>query len=291
MEPNVHAEDNGKAMLLRTRTAAILVAACLLVGPSLYGADRPITIGVVIDEATPKEREPLRAYLMKAMGRPVGIEAPDTFSDTVAHLGDGSYDFACLGALSYVRAQAKYGVIPLVQRVVDLHYRTVFITGTESSIYSLGDLRGKQFAFGDIDSTSAHLMASYELKQAGINPETDLRVRYSGSHPATAAMVETGIVDAGAIDETVFNFLISNGKLNGKRVRVFYTSKPYVDDVWVARKDMPQTERERFARALLALKEGEDDPVLKSLHAHRFVVANDQEYAITRLIGHELGMF
>ena len=291
VEPNVHAEDNGKAMLLRTRTAAMLVAACLLDGPSLYGADRPITIGVVMDEATPKEREPLRAYLMKAMGRPVDIEAPDTFRDTVAHLGDGSYDFACLGALSYIRAQAKYGVIPLVQRVVDLHYQTVFITGTESSIHSLRDLRGKQFAFGDIDWTSAHLMASYELRQAGINPETDLRVRYSGSHPATAAMVETGIVDAGAIDETVFNFLISNGKLDGKRVRVFYTSKPYVDYVYVARKDMPQAERERFARALLALKEGEDDPVLKSLHAHRFVVANDQEYAITRQIGHELGMF
>jgi phosphonate transport system substrate-binding protein len=141
---------NGFSTFERLRSAVVLVATCVLVGAPLYGADRPITIGVVIDEATPKEREPLRAYLMKAMGRPVDIEAPDTFSDTVAHLGDGSYDFACLGALSYIRAQAKYGVIPLVQRVVDLHYHTVFITGTESSIYSLGDLR----------ESSSHLVIS-----------------------------------------------------------------------------------------------------------------------------------
>jgi phosphonate transport system substrate-binding protein len=278
-------------MSLRTRTTAVLLAICVLAAASLKGDGKAITLGVVMDAATAKEREPLQAYLTKAMGRPVDIAAPDTFSETVARLGDGSTDFACLGALVYIRAQAKYGVIPLVQRVVDQHYHTVFITGAGSSIHSLSDLMGKQFAFGDVDSTSAHLMASYELKQARINPETDLRVRYSGSHPATAAMVETGVVDAGAIDETVFNFLISNGKIDAKRVRVFYTSKPYIDYVYVARKDMPEAERERFARAFLALKEGKDDPVLKTLRAQRFVVANDQEYASMRQIAHELKMF
>jgi phosphonate transport system substrate-binding protein len=283
--------DDNESTLLRTWISAVLLAICVLAATSLHGRGKAIALGVVMDEATSKEREPLRDYLTKAMGRPVDIVAPDTFSETVAHLGNGSYGFACLGALEYIRAQAEYGVIPLVQRVVDQHYHTVFITGTGSSIHSLSDLMGQQFAFGDVDSTSAHLIASYELKRAGINPETDLRARYSGSHPATAAMVETGVVDAGAIDETVFNFLISNGKLDRKRVRIFYTSKPYVDYVYVARKDMPEAERERFARAFLALQEGKDDSVLRSLRAHRFVVANDQEYATMRQIAHEMKMF
>jgi hypothetical protein len=38
----------------------------------------------------------------------------------------------------------------------------------------------------------------------------------------------------------VFNFLIINGKLNRKKVRIFYTSKPYVDYVYVARKECPR---------------------------------------------------
>ena len=264
---------------------------CVLASASLGGAEREITIGVVIDEATQTEREPLRAYLTKAIGLPVSIAAPDTFRETVGRLGDGSYDFACLGALMYIRAHAQYGVIPLVQRVVDLHYHTVFITGTGSSIHSLSDLKGKQVAFGDVDSTSAHLIPYYELKRAGISPETDFHLRYSGSHPATAAMVETGVVDAGAIDETVFKFLVSNGKLDGSKVRVFYTSQPYVDYVYVARKDVSEAKRDRFARALLALKEGKDDPILKILRAKRFVLANDQEYAHMREIAHELQMF
>jgi phosphonate transport system substrate-binding protein len=275
----------------RNRTAAILVSICVLVGAPIYGADRPITIGVVMDGETGEERAPLRAYLTKAMGQPVNIASPDSYRETVDRLVDGSYDFACLGALMYTRAHAKYGVIPLVQRTTDLHYHSVFITAANSPIHSLDDLKGKQFAFGDIDSTSAHLMARRELKQAGIDPEIDLKLRYSGSHLATAAMVQDGVVDAGAIDETFFNFLIRSGKLDSKKVRVFYTSEPYVDYLYVAGKHVSASEREKFVHALLALKQGKDDPVLRLLNAQQFVVANDQEYATTRKIAHELKMF
>jgi phosphonate transport system substrate-binding protein len=147
-----------------------LVGICILASTSLFGIDRPITIGLVIDGSNQEDRAPLQAYLTKAMERSVLVAGPGTFKETVAHLADGSYDFACLGALTYIRARAKYGVIPLVQRSTDLHYYTVFITSAASTIYSLSDLKGKEFAFGDIDSTSAHLMAYRELKWAGINP-------------------------------------------------------------------------------------------------------------------------
>ena len=277
-------------MLLLARNT-LLAAICVLAGAALYGADKPITVGLILDGSTQADREPLQAYLTKAMGRPVNVAAPDLLLETSARLGDGSYDFACLGALMYIRSRAWYGVIPLVQRTSDLHLHSVFITGTGSSIRSLRDLKGKQFAFGDINGTSTHLIPYRELKRAGINPETDLQVRYSGSNPATAALVETGVVDAGVLDETIFNSLISDGKLNSQKVRVFYTSRPFVSYVFVARKDVPEAERERFTRALLALTEGKDHPVLEILRATQFVAANDQEYALMRQIARELKMF
>jgi phosphonate transport system substrate-binding protein len=267
------------------------VLTCVLVGALLKGDETPIVMGVVLDGASQQERMPLQSYLANAMGRPVKIVSPDTYGDAVAELADGSYDFACLGALVYMRAHAKYGVIPLVQRVTDRTYHTLFITGAGSSIRSLQDLRGRRFAFGDIDSTSGHLMAAYELIQAGIHPETDLKFRYSGSHPATAALVQAGVVDAGAIDATVFDFLIAGGKVDPRKVRVFYTSEPYVDYVWVAGKDLPRTEQEKFSRALLSLREGSDDAILKVLRGRHFVVANDDEYKRMRQIATELRMF
>jgi phosphonate transport system substrate-binding protein len=267
------------------------VLICVLAGALLHGDEPPIVMGVVMDGSTPQERMPLQSYLTKAMGRPVKVVSPDTYGDAVAHLADGYYDFACLGALVYIRARAKYGVVPLVQRMTDLAYHTVFITGANSSIRSLQDLRGRRFAFGDIDSTSGHLMAAYELIQAGIHPETDLTVRYSGSHPATAALVQEGVVEAGAIDATVFNFLIASGRVDQKKIRVFYTSKPYVDYVWVARKGLPRAEQEKFSHALLALRQGSDDAILKVLRARHFVVASDDEYKSMRQIARELKMF
>ena len=103
--------------------------------------------------------------------------------------------------------------------------------------------------------------------------------------------MQSGVVDAGALDETVFNSLISSGKLDSDKVRVFHISKPFVDYVYVARKDVPEAEQQKFARALLAMKEGTDDPALKILRAKQFVVASDQKYATVRQIAKELKVF
>jgi phosphonate transport system substrate-binding protein len=224
------------------------------------------------------------------MGRPVNLAVPDLYSETVAHLADGSYDFACLGSLTYIRAHAKYGVIPLVRRASDANFHSVGITGSKSSIYSLLDLKGKRFAFGDINATSS-LITYHDLIDAGIDPETDLKLRYSGNHVATAALVESGVVDAGVLDETIFASLIDAGKLNAKKVRVFYTSRPFISSVYVARADVAAADRDRFTRALLSLQEGKNDAVLKVLRARRFVVARDEEYARIRQMAKQLKRF
>lgn len=278
-------------MVRITKSLQLLAAIWALLGASPQDADQAINIGLAPDGMTQAERAPLREYLTKAMGRPVNLMVPDRYSDAVARLADGSYDFACLGALTYVRAHASNGVIPLVQRTSDRKYHSVFITGTDSPIHSLRDLTGKQFAFGDIYSTSGHLIPDRELRKAGVNPETDLLFRYSGSHPVTAALVEAGVVDAGALDETIFRSMVAGRKIDGKKVRIFYTSEPFVDWLYVARRSLPVEEQEKFARALLALKEGETDAVLKLLGAKQFVRANDEEYAGIRRMAKELGLF
>lgn len=275
------------ALLARSRA---LAAICVLASAALYGADKPITVALVFDGLTEPDREPLRAYLTKAMGRKVNLAVPDVYSETVEGVVNGSFDFACLGGLMYVRAHAKHGVIPLVRRSSDLQYHSVFIAGAGSSIDSLNDLKGKRFALGDINSTST-LIVYRELLRMGINTSTDLMLRYSGSHVATAALVESGVVDAGALDETIFASLIRGGKLNGDKVRIFHVSEPFAGYVYVAGKGVPAVDREKFVQALLALKEGKDDPVLRILRAKRFVIASDQEYAKVRRIAHELKMF
>jgi phosphonate transport system substrate-binding protein len=182
-------------------------------------------------------------------------------------------------------------VVPLVQRSSDLQFRSFFITSSHSSIHSLGDLKGKTFAFGDINSTSGHLMPYLEMRQAGIDPNNSLKFRYTGSHPATAKAVESGAVDAGALDESVYTSMIAEGKLDPNKVRVFYMSKPFVDYVWAARKDVDPATQEKFAQAFTDLKEHQDDEILKILRGKDFVRANNEEYTVLRLVAEDLKMF
>lgn len=269
-----------------------MIALLFVVGAiSVSGAEKPFTVALIPDGLSQPERVPLQAYLSEHMGRDVKVFVPDSYKEAMDGLADGSVDFACLGGLTYVRAHAKIGVVPLVQRTTDLQFHSVFITGSGSSIHSVRDLKGKKFAYGDVNSTSGHLIPYLEFKHAGLNPGTDFDVRYSGGHPLTVKLVETGIVDAGAVDETVFNSMVSSGKIDHNKVHVFFTSKPFVDYVYVARKSLPDAAREKFAQALLDLHEGKDDNVLKILRATKFVKVNDEEYATVRQVARELNMF
>jgi len=281
-------------MLKNHRIAFGFISLFLLFQAAVGADNAPVNVGMIPDagatQVSVTEKAPLKAYLEKKLGRPVNLIIPTNYNATVEALGNGSLDFAYLGGLTYIKAHARYNVVPLVQRSSDLQFRSCFITSSPS-IHSLADLKGKTFAFGDINSTSGHLMPYLEMRQAGVDPNSALKYRYTGSHPATAKAVESGAVDAGALDETVYNSMVSEGKLDPNKVRVFYMSKPFVDYVWVARQDVDPAMQEKFAQAFTDLKERQDDEILKILRGTNFVRANNEEYTVLRLVAEDLKMF
>ena len=281
--------------MFKGRRAPGLALLLLLFAVVVSADEVPVNVGMVPDagatQVSLEDKAPLKAYLARALGRPVNLVIPTNYNATVEALGNGSLDFAYLGGLTYIKAHARYGVVPLVQRSSDVQFHSYFITSAHSGIHSLGDLKQKTFAFGDISSTSGHLMPYLEMRQAGLNPDTDLKYRYTGSHPATAKAVESGAADAGALDESVYNSMVSEGKLDPTKVLVFYTSKPFVDYVWVARKEVDQSTQEKFVRAFTNLQEGQSDDILQILRGKNFVRANNEEYTILRLVAQDLKMF
>jgi phosphonate transport system substrate-binding protein len=287
-----------EAYTLRNRSiflSAVVVLGCSLVAVfGVYAQEKNVNVGMVPDagatQAMLEEKAPLKAYLATEIGREVNLVIPPNYNATIEGLGNGSLDFAYLGGLSYLKAHKQYDVVPLVQRTDDLNFHTLFICKANSSIHSLKDLVGKKFSYGDVNSTAGHLMPYMEMRQAGLEPDTQLHTQYSGSHAATAKLVESGAVDAGALDETIFNAMIADGKLDAGKVRVFYTSKPFVDYVWVARKGVSADLQEKFIRAFLNLREGRNDDVLRLLRGKAYARARNEEYSILRAIAQELKM-
>jgi phosphonate transport system substrate-binding protein len=257
--------------------------------------ENAIRIGMIPDagatQVSVEQKAPLRAYLEKALNRPVTLIIPTNYNATVEGLGNGSLDIAYLGGLTFVKAHESYGAIPLVQRESDREFHALFITQASSPIKGLKDLKDKSFAFGDINSTSGHLMPYRAMQQVGIDPDKDLKFRYTGSHAATVKAVESGVVDAGACDETVYQEMTKDGKADASKLRVFYTSEPFVDYVWAARSNLDKPTQEAIVKAFTDLKPGKDDEILAILRGKKFVAADNAEYDAIRTTAKQLKLF
>jgi phosphonate transport system substrate-binding protein len=136
-------------------------------------------------------------------------------------------------------------------------------------------------AFGSVSSTSGHLMPRYFLLKQGIRPEQDFKqVAYSGAHDATALWVESGKVDAGALNFLVWDKLVQQKKVDRAKVDVFETTPPYVDYVWTARGELDPGLRERITSAFLKLDYA-DPEHRRLLDLHRtkkYIRANDADW-------------
>jgi phosphonate transport system substrate-binding protein len=238
-----------------------------------------------------RENQPLLAYWQKQTGQTPELTIPTSYAAVVEALANNKVDIAYLGGFTYVQASARTGVKPLVQRTIDQQFHSVFITPTNSKIHSLADLHG-HFVFGDVNSTSGHLMPLYYMQQEKVDPEVIKNASYSGAHDATALAVANGKAEAGAMDEQVYKKMLANGQLKPDAVRVFYTTPPFFDYVWVANKNLDPKIADSFAAGMKGLNPNNPDQktLLDLLNSKGYLTANDADYGKLREAAQSAGL-
>lgn len=239
-----------------------------------------------------REMQPLVDYLGKQTGAKVEITIPTNYAAVVEALVNDQIDIAHLGGFTYVQASSRAGVRPLVQRDRDREFHSKFVTQPGSSIHSLADLKGRSFAFGDVNSTSGHLMPEYFMRRTEVDPQVIAKAIYTGGHDATLLAVANGKVDAGALDEAVFERLTTTGKVDPAKVRVFWTTPPFLDYLWVCRKGLPEGVAQAIAHAFLELRptDPQQKKILDSLSAAGYVKAEDASYDELRVAARQAGL-
>lgn len=239
-----------------------------------------------------RQSQPFIDYLEKKTGAKVELTVPTNYAAVVEAVSNDRVDVAYFGGFTFVQASARAGAVPLVQRERDQNFHTLFITQTNSPIHSLKDLKGHSFAFGDVNSTSGHLMPAFFMQQQGIDRSVIDKAIYTGGHDATALAVANGKVDAGAIDELVYGRMMKEGKLSESQVRILYTTPPFFDYVWAARKGLNPAIAKAFADSMLALDAGNPDEkaILDLLNASKYVKAEDSSYGPLRQAAKDAGL-
>lgn len=248
-------------------------------------AQSVLRVSAIPDEApTQLQRKfaPLGKYLEAKTGMKVQFTPVTDYAATVEGLAAKKLDMVWYGGFTFVQAsiRTKGNAIPLVQREEDENFRSVFIARAGSGIKDLGDLKGKNFTFGSVSSTSGHLMPRHFMMKAGIDPDKDLRVAFSGAHDATAFQVAGGRVDAGALNISVWQRLVAEKRIDPRQVAVFYTTPPYYDYNWTVRGDLDPKVIAKIKDAFLALdpKNPADAEILKLQRATRFVPTKPENY-------------
>ena len=228
-----------------------------------------------------RKATPLMKYLERETGLEVEFFPVTDYSAAVEALVNRKVDLAWYGGFTFVQAFQRSGgnVVPIVQREEDSKFRSVFIT-SDSSIKSLNDLNGVTFSFGSQSSTSGHLMPRTFLQAAGVNPESDFKkIAYSGAHDATVASVGSGKVQAGALNQKVWEKLKNENRVP-KGTRVFFTTPNYFDYNWTVHKEVNKETIKNITDAFLKLDNDveSDRAILELQRATKFIPTNVKNY-------------
>jgi phosphonate transport system substrate-binding protein len=256
-----------------------------------------LKIGAIPDQNAAdlqKGMDAVAKHLNEKTGMKVEFVPTVDYAALVTAFQRGEIHLAWFGGLTSVQAR---NLVPeaesIVQRPRDAEFESVFITQEGSGINSLEDLKGNSLTFGSESSTSGHLMPRYFLTEAGIDANTDLdgKPNFSGSHDTTYKLVESGAFKAGALNVSVWEAAVKEGKVDTSKVKVFYTTPHYYDYNWTINSNVEEVFGEgskgKVKDALLSIT-GEQKEIADLFQTDKFVETKNENYKKIEQVAKEL---
>lgn len=277
-----------------SRTIIYTFLLCLVAFPGVAdekpSRDATIIVGRVSgDPIKALPRLQAMADLIAAGLGAFGIEAggavvADNNAEMIQMLRDGRVDLVSESVLSALQFEEAAGATPLMREWKKgvSTYRSVFITGADTGIDSLEDLRGQVVAFEDRGSTSGFLAPLAMLREAGL---TTVELSSPGLRPAAdqvgyiftdgeiniAVWVARGLAAAGAFSDLDWEDTSRAPEALKAELRRFRTSAPILRSVLLAR---PGLDPALTAAITDLLSDAHNDPAARNVL--------DTYYSVTR---------
>ena len=260
----------------------------------------PISLSKLIIGVIPAESQtsvvgvtqPFADALSKQICKPVSIFVGTNYTAIITAMTNGKADLADFGPLSYVLASqngdAQAISVALAEGTKEATYQSYIVTTPKTGLKSIADLKGKTFSFVDPASTSGNLEPRYMMTQAHLNPDTDVKGSYLGSHDASLLAVLSGKVDAGAVASDTYNQLLQEGKFKADQLQVIAKSDAIPEDPMAVRKGLSLSDTASLQQALVALNN--DPTALKALALGGFRNTTDSTYAGIRQLAKSLNL-
>jgi phosphonate transport system substrate-binding protein len=165
-----------------------------------YAVDEDtLVFGVVPDSVeTETNYQPLMDYIAAETGKTVEYHESTDYAALIEAAIAGQIDVASFSGFTYVTATNNGAELTPISSITTKEgqepgYYSQAIVPADSDIASLDEFAGKKVCFVDPSSTSGYLFPSYNLLEAGIDPEADITPVFAGKHDVSVTKVGEGV--------------------------------------------------------------------------------------------------
>ncbi len=230
---------------------------------------------------------PLMQHLEKELGIKVESFSASDYAGIITAMAHKHIDFAYFGPKSYVEASARAGAQALaleLDKDGQKGYHGILISHRDSGITTIEQAidKTRTFAFTDPNSTSGCLVPSVLFyRDLKTPPETIFKeVSFSGSHGASILAVKNRKVDVAATNDIDMNRMIEKGSVSKEDFNILWTSELIPGAPMAGRRDLPQSLKEAFTKALLAFNENKQG--IEKLQNGGYAPVTDANYDVIR---------
>lgn len=220
---------------------------------------------------------PILTHVSAKSGVPLELKLAKTAREGNAIAEAGGYDFQYTNHF-FTPERDRLGW-KVIARPAGPGIRAQIVVPVDSSIQSLGELKGKEVAFVTPDGFTGYWLPMDALLRAKV----DVKVVFTGNQEASSAQLRVNKVAAAGVNSSV---MARYGRREGFEYRALWTSEPYQDLCIMANPKVPPQKVAAVRAALIAmasdpegrqvLQAGAD--LLKSNGELGFVAADDREY-------------
>ncbi|MDX9802214.1 MAG: phosphate/phosphite/phosphonate ABC transporter substrate-binding protein [Spirochaetia bacterium] len=205
----------------------------------------------------------------------------NTYEEMQTGYLNNEIDMGIINAYSFVNIMDAPFLIPVAARVKenDKNYTSLFIVRKDSDIYSINDLKGRIFAFGDTYSTSAFLVPMYHLGKLKIDPLKFFRETVIiQKQDSIIYSVMNKTVDGGTLASFIFNEQDDAVK---NKFRIIFKSDPFPLGPFVVNSNLGEEIIKKTRKFLLGLtdtEEGRKALAQADLDTFSFVEKSDYDW-------------
>jgi phosphonate transport system substrate-binding protein len=247
-----------------------------------WGLTPYVSSSTVIDQY-----RPILELVSTRIGIPIDLVVGTGYADVEQRLLSGQIDVATMSPYAYVRAKQNDDQIRVFATHVAGGTETygAYIVATENGpVQTLSDIRDQAFAFVDERSSSGWLFPAARMLDEGVNPVTDLKGRFYGSHAAVIQAVVSGEVMAGATYDGAL--AQGRGSIPGANtLRIIARTKRIPFDAYVVRSEFPPQGRDALLEAIRSVSTRDSvgrEALATLMDINGFMPATDAHYKTVR---------